>query len=83
MGIVLLSKALAVLNVLLSLSGSSLAHDDFQQDPAPLKFEHPGDLFHSVSGSCCVSGVLTNENSTGVIQNFNGSMYSSLTLLSL
>jgi len=49
-------------------------HDPYQNDPAPLQFEHPGDLFHSVSGSCCTSGVLTNENSTGEIRNINGSM---------
>jgi hypothetical protein len=75
MGRGLLSKAFAVFGVVLSLSGSSLAHEDFQHDPAPLKFEHPGDLFHSLSGLCCVFGVLTSENSTGEFRNINGSMH--------
>jgi hypothetical protein len=52
--------------------GSSLELPGY--DPAPLKFEHPGDLFHSLSGTCCVSGVLTNANSTGEFRNISGSM---------
>lgn len=62
----------AVLLGIVSLaSGYDQAYD---HDPAPLKYEHPGDLFHGVSGTCCATGVLTGVNSTGEIRSVNGSM---------
>lgn len=70
-------KPFVSFNALLGLGSLASAHfhehDPFEHDPAPLQYEHPGDLFHSVSGSCCASGVLTNANSTGEIKSINGS----------
>lgn len=43
-------------------------------DPAPLVHEHAGQLFNHVSSkSKCMSGVLTDTNSTGVFKDVGGS----------
>ena len=47
---------------------------EFGYDPAPLKHEHPGQLFNHVnSKSKCLSGVLTDTNSTGKYESVGGS----------
>jgi hypothetical protein len=47
------------------------------RDPAPLQFEHPGDLFNAVTGgSCCVDGVISGANSTGETKSVGGGEYS-------
>jgi hypothetical protein len=41
----------------------------------PLKYEHSGQIFHSVSNKAsCSSGVLTDGNSTGTFKNVSGGM---------
>jgi hypothetical protein len=74
-----LLKAFVVCNPLLGWVSLASAHSHdydpaYDHDPAPLKYEHPGDLFHSVGGTCCASGILTGVNSTGEIRSINGSM---------
>jgi hypothetical protein len=66
----------ALVSGVVSLAPGHVAEYDpaFDLDPAPLKYEHPGDLFHSLAGTCCASGVLTNVNSTGEIRNISGSI---------
>ena len=64
--------SLWVSSAVVAISGVASAHP---KDPAPLKFEHPGDLFSKVSGTkTCVSGILTNGSSNGEIKSINGSM---------
>ncbi|KAH7336703.1 dienelactone hydrolase family-domain-containing protein [Rhexocercosporidium sp. MPI-PUGE-AT-0058] len=47
--------------------------DTYGYDPAPLKHEHAGQLFNRVSSkSKCLSGVLTDTNSTGKFENVGG-----------
>ena len=75
-----LLKAFVVFNPLLGFISLASAHfhdydPEYDHDPAPLKYEHPGDLFHSVAGACCASGVLTGVNSTGEIRSINGSLF--------
>jgi len=49
---------------------------EFGYDPAPLKHEHPGQLFNHVnSKSKCLSGVLTDTNSTGKYESVGGSKW--------
>ncbi|KAK0100205.1 hypothetical protein ONS95_008544 [Cadophora gregata] len=46
---------------------------EFGYDPAPLKHEHPGQLFNHVNRkSKCLSGVLTDTNSTGRFDSVGG-----------
>ncbi len=70
-------NAFCVLSTILGLNGLvSSASAIFQNDPAPLMFEHPGDIFKSVSATtCCVSGVLTDGNSTGAYRNISGGRF--------
>lgn len=67
-------RALCALVTLLSINSSFSAASPSYKEPAPLKYEHPGDLFQKVSGgSCCVDGVLTGANSTGETKSIAGS----------
>ncbi|KAH8676450.1 Alpha/Beta hydrolase protein [Tricladium varicosporioides] len=59
---------LAVLSISASITIASEAYD-----PAPLKFEHPGDVFSKISHpSTCLSGVINEGNSTGEYKNISG-----------
>jgi hypothetical protein len=57
---------------ILGLSVSATSSPTY--DPAPLIYEHAGQLFNKVSSSsCCVNGVLTDGNSTGKFKDVSGS----------
>jgi hypothetical protein len=69
-------NSLWVLFAVLGLDASVSLASAPSYDPAPLKYEHPGQIFHTVSSStCCVNGVLTDGNSTGEFKDINGSMF--------
>lgn len=69
-------NSLSVLFAILGLDASVSLASASTYDPAPLKYEHPGQLFRSVSSStCCVNGVLTDGNSTGEFKDIAGSAF--------
>lgn len=68
---------LHLLALLAPLAFASPEADPYKYDPAPIQHEHAGQLFSHVSHkSKCLSGVLTDTNSTGKFENVGGSKYS-------
>ncbi|KAF2429057.1 alpha/beta-hydrolase [Tothia fuscella] len=66
---VLISAVAAVLG----LNGAFVHAVAHYKDLAPLKFEHPGELFSKLtSGACCAEGVVTSGNSTGTTKTIDG-----------
>lgn len=62
--------------LLVAALGLNSAIADSHVNLAPLKNEHPGQIFKpSPSSTCCVDGVVNTGNSTGKFTDINGSKF--------